>query len=151
VVVGLPVPERLLGPRFNVFFVVLCVHYVRAERLPACVSFAPDSDVGRGNALPVPATRELWGPLVTPVSPLLYFACCSRMRVYGVCVEWGLVSESIAYRGVSPVRVCRFMEFGGVSRCVEVLQRREWRSWGVDIVCYQLPSVISDRGEGGQL
>ena len=113
------VPEGLPGPKFNAFTsVVLCVHYSRAWRFPDFVLFAPAKDVGRGGALRAPVTRELWGSLVTFVSSLLYFACSGRMKVYGICVEWGLGSESTTCRGVRLVGVCRVVEISGESRYV---------------------------------
>ena len=48
-VVGLSVPASLLRPRFNaIVYIVSCVRYSRAGRLPVFAPFAPGSDVGRG-------------------------------------------------------------------------------------------------------
>ena len=94
---------------------------------PRVCTFCTDSDVGRGRALRVPGIREFRGPLVIPVSLLLYFACCGRVRVYGVCVGWDRGNESIAYRGVSRAGVCRDVGFMRVMCCVEVLKRIVWR------------------------
>ena len=70
------IPACRLGPRFNALVSVISRVPVnsRAGRLPAFATFEPNSDVERGDALRVPVIREIRGPLVIPVSMLLYFA-----------------------------------------------------------------------------
>ena len=103
-IIGMSVPGGFMGFCVHAFLcVVSCVYCSRAWRLPAFVSFAPNRNVRWGSASEDPNIRELRGFLVAPVSPLLYFVCCGRMRVCGVCAEWGLGGLSIAYWGVGLV------------------------------------------------
>jgi len=96
------------------FCVLVCVSTFVSRYSCACLLHAiaivvPTITMRRGGVLRVPVAREFRGPLVIPVSPLSYFACCC-VKVYGICVGWDPGGEAEACRGSIWAGVCRYAD-----------------------------------------
>ncbi len=81
---------------------------------------------GGGGAFRAHVARVLRGPLVVPMSLLIFARCCSLfVYEFGICC--GLGWESQTWRGVDHVGVCRGVGLHGAACCEAVLQRLAWR------------------------